>query len=89
MSDVDNRYQWFFCVSPDAPTNPSLYWLGSFSEAKGTFDLDSAKGPYRLDLGDVLYAPNIMKDEVGLGLLRLVRGSGVEWHGDVGVGVVC
>lgn len=51
-------------MSPDAPTNPSLYWLGSFSEAKGTFDVDKAKGPYRLDLGDVLYAPNIMKDEV-------------------------
>jgi beta-fructofuranosidase len=27
--------------------------------------LDNAKGPLRLDLGDTLYAPNIMRDDAG------------------------
>jgi hypothetical protein len=31
----------------------------------GRFDLDNAKGPLRLDLGDTLYAPNIMRDDAG------------------------
>ena len=26
------------------------------------FDMGSAIGPYRLDLGDVLYAPNLVQD---------------------------
>ena len=26
------------------------------------FDLASALGPHRLDLGDILYAPNLVKD---------------------------
>jgi hypothetical protein len=33
--------------------------------AAGRFDLDNAKGPIRLDLGDVLYAPNVMRDDYG------------------------
>ena len=55
------------CVSPDAASNPVLYWLGSY--AAGRFDLASAAGPFRLDLGDVLYAPNIMTDGQGRQLL--------------------
>jgi beta-fructofuranosidase len=31
----------------------------------GRFDLDNAIGPFRLDLGDVLYAPNVMRDDHG------------------------
>jgi hypothetical protein len=55
------------CVSPDAASNPVLYWLGSY--AAGRFDLASAAGPFRLDLGDVLYAPNILADGAGRHLL--------------------
>lgn len=33
--------------------------------AAGRFDLDNAKGPVRLDLGDVLYAPNVFRDDEG------------------------
>jgi hypothetical protein len=33
--------------------------------AHGRFDLDNAIGPFRLDLGDVLYAPNVMRDDHG------------------------
>lgn len=50
------------CVSPDAPTNPVLYWLGRFDPAATEFLLEGSKGPIRLDLGDVLYAPNIQTD---------------------------
>ena len=100
----------FFCMSPDACTNPTLYWLGALAHgnskgaaagaaagAKGVasllnnleigeggtlrsrratdscdvgppslthsvFDLGAALGPFPLDLGDILYAPNIVKD---------------------------
>jgi beta-fructofuranosidase len=31
----------------------------------GRFDLDNAKGPLRLDLGDTLYAPNVFRDDAG------------------------
>ena len=50
-------------MSPDAPTNPVLYWLGEFDGAATRFLLEGAKGPLRLDLGDTLYAPNLMLDE--------------------------
>jgi sucrose-6-phosphate hydrolase SacC (GH32 family) len=58
---VDESRCWFFCISPDAPTNPVLYWLGSYSGTE--FDIANAKGPLQLDLGDVLYAPNILEDD--------------------------
>ena len=54
------------CISPDAPTNPVLYWLGGFDAVATRFLLDGAKGPLRLDLGDTLYAPNLMLDEQAL-----------------------
>ena len=53
----------FLCVSPDAPTNPVLYWLGNFDSESTRFLLEGAKGPLRLDLGDILYAPNLMVDD--------------------------
>ena len=56
-------YTHFLCVSPDAPTNPVLYWLGDFDAHSTRFLLEKAKGPIRLDLGDVLYAPNLMVDD--------------------------
>ena len=29
----------------------------------GRFDMEYAEGPFRLDLGDVLYAPNVTRDD--------------------------
>lgn len=68
--------QWhLFTVSPDAPTNPVLYWTGHVTEP-GTngapcarFQMETAKGPFRLDLGDILYAPNVCQDGQGRWLL--------------------
>lgn len=63
----------FFTVSPDAPTNPVLYWTGHMldknTEECPKFDIDNAKGPYRLDFGDILYAPNVCQDGDGRWLL--------------------
>lgn len=64
---VDETRGWFFCISPDAPTNPVLYWLGEYR--LGEFDIANASGPERLDLGDVLYAPNVLEDDKGRFLL--------------------
>lgn len=50
------------CISPDAPTNPVLYYLSTMDKDACRFQLEGAKGPLRLDLGDVLYAPNCMDD---------------------------
>lgn len=68
-----------FTVSPDAPTNPVLYWVGRMmdrpqgaadaSVACPRFDLDNALGPLKLDLGDILYAPNVCQDGHGRWLL--------------------
>ena len=57
------RYTHFLCISPDAPSNPVLYWLGNFDPVTTRFLLDKAKGSLRLDLGDILYAPNLMVDD--------------------------
>lgn len=61
----------FFTVSPDAPTNPVLYWTGHMlaNECCPKFDIENAKGPNRLDLGDILYAPNVCQDGHGRWLL--------------------
>ena len=56
------QYTHFLCVSPDAPTNPVLYWLGNFDAQNTRFLLEGAMGPLRLDLGDTLYAPNLLED---------------------------
>ena len=40
----------------------SVYYLGAFRPAAGAFDLGSALGPFRLDLGDIFYAPNTLAD---------------------------
>ncbi|CAG9465064.1 unnamed protein product [Pedinophyceae sp. YPF-701] len=58
---------WLLCISPDAPTNPVLYWTGHCVEGK--FLLEDAQGPYRLDNGDILYAPNHFVDKHGRHLL--------------------
>eukprot|EP00803_Ostreobium_quekettii_P007372 evm.model.scf_89.9 EVM.evm.TU.scf_89.9 scf_89:38243-42484(-) len=65
--DVDERYQHLLCISPDAPTNPVICYMGQYEDL--TFNLEDAKGPFRLDLGDILYAPNISTDAEGRTLL--------------------
>lgn len=77
---VDPRYSHFYCVSPDAPTNPVLYWMGEFTMSDVKFHLERALGPFRLDLGDTIYAPNIMEDERG----RQVLWAWVQEHRKVG-----
>ncbi|KAF5833739.1 glycosyl hydrolase [Dunaliella salina] len=89
----------FFCISPDACTNPTLYYLGDYLEAEEAqgeqvaraattmdptpsrkngaygngvadasgagcpkFLVRDALGPFKLDLGDILYAPNTLMD---------------------------
>jgi len=51
------------CISPDAPNNPVLCWLGTYAD--GRFDIEEASGPFLLDLGDVVYAPNVTRDAQG------------------------
>ncbi|DBA96005.1 TPA: hypothetical protein ACH3X1_001510 [Trebouxia sp. C0004] len=63
------QHTHFLCISPDAPTNPVLYWLGAFDHQNTKFILDGAKGPLKLDLGDILYAPNLMIDGKGRHIL--------------------
>lgn len=58
-----NHERSFFCISPDAPNNPVLYWIGDFVSDR--FLIEAAEGPFRLDLGDVLYAPNLLEDDQG------------------------
>ena len=70
------QFTHFLCVSPDAPTNPVLYWIGNFDAKNTRFLLDGAQGPTKLDLGDVLYAPNLMKDAKVQS--RMVWST--EWH---------
>lgn len=67
-NEADERFSYFFCISPDAPTNPVLYWLGHVNE-NDVFCLDEARKFSRLDLGDILYAPNLTEDENGDNLL--------------------
>ena len=80
-SSSHRPHDHFFCVSPDAPTNPVLYWTGSFDAAATRFRLEEASGPHRLDLGDVLYAPNLMTDRLGR---RVLWGWLQERRGSVG-----
>jgi len=112
-SNTEQRQWHFFTISPDAPTNPVLYWTGFMSQDlfssdnkgevtqneedagpaaasegihvasnKGNnsnqhsenkpppqFEIEDAKGPYRLDLGDILYAPNVCQDGQGRWIL--------------------
>lgn len=49
------------CISPDYCVNMAQYYLGDY--AAGKFDLEKASGPHALDLGDILYAPNLLTDK--------------------------
>lgn len=48
-------------VSPDYCINMVQYWLGDYAE--GRFDLQGADEPFLLDLGDIMYAPNLLTDK--------------------------
>ncbi|KAI3425312.1 hypothetical protein D9Q98_009077 [Chlorella vulgaris] len=69
------RGPWLLAVSPypvkppHSPCNPVLYWVGSLDESATRFDVGGASGPYRLDQGEVLYAPNVCGDAQGRLLL--------------------
>jgi sucrose-6-phosphate hydrolase SacC (GH32 family) len=80
------RRRHFFCISPDACTNPTIYYLGDYVDGcdphiagsttiptgpaiaptpgvrQSRFLITEALGPFRLDLGDILYAPNTLMD---------------------------
>lgn len=60
--EPQQQYTHILCISPDAPTNPVFYWLGNFDPVETRFLLDGAKGPIKMDLGDTLYAPNLLED---------------------------
>ena len=78
--EVDDDYTHLYCISPDAPTNPVIYWMGCYDAASVKFRLDGASGPFRLDLGDTIYAPNILEDAQG----RCVLWAWVQEHRAVG-----
>eukprot|EP00887_Chlorella_sp_A99_P000132 scaffold16.g132.t1 len=56
------------CVPPNSPSNPVLAWVGHMEEG-WRFDLTGAHGPFRMDLGDCLYAPSVCRDTMGDRLL--------------------
>ncbi|KAL3140314.1 hypothetical protein ABBQ38_004579 [Trebouxia sp. C0009 RCD-2024] len=66
---AQQQHTHLLCISPDAPINPVLYWLGAFDQQNTKFVLEGAKGPLKLDLGDILYAPNLMIDGQGRHIL--------------------
>ena len=76
----DDPYSHFYCISPDAPTNAVIYWIGSYDPATVKFRLQDAVGPYRLDMGDTIYAPNVFEDAQG----RCVLWAWVQEHRSVG-----
>lgn len=55
-----------------------LYWLGNFDSQKTRFLLEGARGPLRLDLGDLLYAPNLLKDDQVSALFPLTHDAECE-----------
>lgn len=58
---VPTHNRWFFSISPDACTSPTFYFLGDCPTID-TFDLEHADGPYKFDIGDTFYAPNLFRD---------------------------
>ncbi|KAF5840337.1 hypothetical protein DUNSADRAFT_17033 [Dunaliella salina] len=53
--------RWLLGLAPDAATYGIIYFLGDYSN--GRFDLEGSTGPYKLDLGNVLYAPVAFYDQ--------------------------
>lgn len=60
-SSSPQRQRHMLSVSPDYCVNMIQYWLGDYKE--GRFDLEGADGPFPLDLGDIMYAPNMLTDK--------------------------
>lgn len=73
-SDKDT---YLFSVS--VGKSPAIYWTGAYSG--GRFELGEADGPSCMDLGDLLYAPNVLTDDqVGFGQLADCADCGQEPH---------
>jgi sucrose-6-phosphate hydrolase SacC (GH32 family) len=69
-----------FSVSPDYCVNMIQYWLGDYADGK--FDMEGAGGTHKLDLGDVMYAPNVLTDEhVSVALIPLSQQRSCRLHG--------
>ena len=77
---------WVLCVSPYPHTlpgralNPPLYWVGDLVDGGRRFDLKAASGPFRLDLGDALYAPTVARPP-----MQQVGGVGIRPGGPAAV----
>lgn len=72
-------------VSPDYCVNMVQYWLGDY--AAGKFDMEAADGPHKLDLGDIMYAPNVLTDkQVGKDTLGVKEVSGGPTRADGAAG---
>jgi hypothetical protein len=76
---LQQQERTFFCVSPDYCVNTSEYWLGIYDATTATFDLEGAQGPFKLDLGDILYAPNLLQDNKVGGLGLWYVGGPILW----------
>ncbi|KAK9811292.1 hypothetical protein WJX72_001259 [[Myrmecia] bisecta] len=61
------KFSHLLSLCPDAPINRPLYWLGNYKDDK--FDMETADGPFPMDLGDVGYALNTLADPSGRTLL--------------------
>ncbi|GMH42065.1 hypothetical protein BSKO_09984 [Bryopsis sp. KO-2023] len=61
--NLNKAFEYLLCISPDAPTNATICYLGDY--VNGKFLLENAIGPFQLDLGDILYAPNSFEDSQG------------------------
>eukprot|EP00879_Flechtneria_rotunda_P032500 GHRR01035716.1.p1 GENE.GHRR01035716.1~~GHRR01035716.1.p1 ORF type:complete len:589 (+),score=232.13 GHRR01035716.1:702-2468(+) len=64
---TSSTYQDRYLFSVSIGRSPAIYWLGQYVE--GRFDINHATGPHPLDLGDLLYAPNLLTDPQGRVLL--------------------
>lgn len=57
---LNNPTDRSYLFSVSIGRSPAIYWLGAYSDGK--FDVVNAIGPQPLDLGDLLYAPNVLQD---------------------------
>lgn len=54
---------YMLAMCPDDSNHAVQYYLGSYCPEAAVFDLSAAQGPFKLDLGDAFYAPNILTDD--------------------------
>lgn len=44
---VNDDFGYFYCISPDAPTNPVIFWMGHYDPVTVKFRLDGASSTLR------------------------------------------